>query len=156
MVGRRVLCALALMAPLTGCFDPPPPPPPGPEEVFAAPGDRALVKAALTDTAASPYARRVNQFRQLVVSDDPKGQWRAVCGQGSDDGEYWKDFVAVAQPGPAITSLVVRRDTLTPQGMAVCRPLVERYLGERVSTRAAACPWTANTGGPGSPTARAA
>lgn len=129
---RRILLLLALAAPLAGCFDAPPPPPPPPESVFAAPADQALVKAALAEAAASPYARRANQFRQLVISDDAKGGWRAVCGQASDDGERWKDFVAVAQPGPGISALAVRRDQLDAAGIASCRPLVVKYLGERV------------------------
>lgn len=129
---RKFLLPLMLAAPLAGCFDAPPLPPPPPESAFAAPADQALVKAALAETAASPYARRASQFRQLVISDDPKGGWRAVCGQASDDGERWKDFVVVAQPGPAVSSLVVRRDQLDAAGVDSCRPLVIKYLGERV------------------------
>lgn len=128
----RLLCVLALAAPLAGCFDPPPPPPPPPENVFADPVDRALVKQAMIDTAANPSGLGVRQYRQLVISSDPKGQWRAVCGQASSDGETWKDFVAIADAGIAITSLAIRGDQITPARLPVCRGLVQTYLGERV------------------------
>lgn len=148
MTRARVILALALAAPLAGCFDAPrTPPPPPPENIFAAPADRALVKGAMTDVAASPAAIGARQFRQLVISDDPQGKWRAVCGQAAEDGGQWKDFVAIAQPGPAISSLAVRGDQLTPALIATCRPLVLKYVGARVSPEradqayaAAGCP----------------
>lgn len=129
---NQILVALALAAPLGGCFDQPEPAPPPPESVFAARADQALVAAAMTDIAASPYARRVNQFRSLVISDDPKGGSRAVCGQASDDGARWKDFVAIAKPGPAISMIAVRRDALRGEGVETCRKLVLKYMGARV------------------------
>lgn len=133
----RLLCVLALAAPLAGCFDPPPPPPPPPENVFVDPVDRALVKQAMIDTAANPAGLGVNRYQQLVISSDPRGKWRAVCGQASGDGVNWKDFVAIADEGVAITSLAIRGDQMTPARIPVCKRLVQTYLGERVSAATA-------------------
>ena len=63
---ERLICALALAAPLAACFDPPPPPPPPPENIFAAPADRALVKQAMVDVANNAATLRATEFRQLI------------------------------------------------------------------------------------------
>jgi hypothetical protein len=133
MAFARQTLALLLAAPLAGCFDAPAPPPPPPENVFAAPADRALVKQAMLDVANNPAVLGSTRFQALVISDDAKGKWRAVCGQGATPAGTWKDFVAIADPGPAINSLAVRGDNLTAQQMASCKPVVIRYLGEWVS-----------------------
>jgi hypothetical protein len=130
----RLICAAAVAAPLAACFDPPPPPPPPPENIFAAATDRVLVRQAMTDVANNPAVLGSRQFTGLVISDDPKGRWRAVCGQGATPGGTWRDFVAIAEPGPAINSLAVRGDNLTPAQQASCKPVVIKYLGEWVST----------------------
>ena len=129
---ERLICALALAAPLAACFDPPPPPPPPAENIFAAPADRVLVKQAMVDVANNPGVLGSTQFNGLVISDDPHGKWRAVCGQGATPAGTWKDFVAIAQPVPAISSLAVRGDILTPAQIASCKPVVIKYLGEYV------------------------
>lgn len=127
---HELICALALTAPLSACFDPPPPPPPAPENIFAAPADRALVKQAMIDVANNPAVLGSTKFRELVVSDDIQGKWRAVCGQGSTPGGTWKDFVAIADPGPALNALAVRNDRLTDAQIASCKPAIIKYLGE--------------------------
>ena len=134
MAVARVLCALALAAALAACSKsapPPPPAPPAPENVFTAPADRELVKGALKDIAANPAVHGARQFSGMTISDDPKGTFRAVCGQAVASSGTTKDFVAIAQPGPAIAFVSVRNDTLTPTQIATCRPLVLKYLGER-------------------------
>lgn len=134
---ERLICALALAAPLAGCFDPPAPPPPPPENIFAAPADRALVKQAMVDVANNPAVLGSTQFRELVISDDIQGKWRAVCGQGATPAGTWKDFVAIADPGPQISSLAIRGDTLNATQVASCKPAIIKYLGEYISAEKA-------------------
>lgn len=127
---QGLICALALTAPLAACFDPPPPPVAPPEDIFAASADRALVKQAMIDVANNPAVLGSTRFRELVISDDIQGRWRAVCGQGATPGGTWKDFVAIADPGPAINSLAVRGDRLTDAQITNCKPAIIKYLGE--------------------------
>lgn len=130
---EKLICVLALAAPLAGCFDPPPPPPPPPENIFAASADRALVRQAMVDVANYPAVLGATRFDGLMISDDPGGKWRAVCGQAATPNGTRREFVAIAQSPPVISSLAVRGDTLTPAQTASCKPVVIRYLGERVS-----------------------
>lgn len=129
---QGLICALALAAPLAACFDPPPPPPPPPENIFAAPADRILVRQAMIDVANNPVVLGSTRFRELVVSDDIQGKWRAVCGEGATTGGVWRGFVAIADPGPAINSLAVRSDQLTEAQIASCKPAIIKYLGEYI------------------------
>lgn len=129
----RILCVLAIAAPLAGCFDPPPPPPPPPENVFSAPADRALAKQAMIDVANNGAALGATRFRALVISDDTGGKWRAVCGQGQTRSGTWKDFVAIADPKPTLNSLAIRGDLLTDPQIAACKPVMIKYLGEWIS-----------------------
>lgn len=104
-----------------------------PPEQFIDAGGGDQVKAAQAAVQIHPAARGFFRFRNMRTVDGPYGAWRAVCGETSGDGLAWKGFVHVVERGTAEQLMSVQQDGFTPAQNAACRPIVARYLGEKVN-----------------------